>query len=398
MSAGHQALQQQPAVWFPRQNSACLFTLALLMLALLRSAGGPTARGGDVLAQESIAASTMWPRSLSSASASESSSISGGGGGGGGGRRPRLFVLGSSVASGSGATSASRSWVGRIAAALGDCADVINRAEGGMNTASLIDKAASNLAASRTHGLPAAGPGDVVVVALSLANEGLPWTSSKPNADGLADVYLANLRHVALLIERRGATPVIAGVYPFDGYTPMHRSVLTRVNEELQSWGEAAARSAPDRTPYALAINFLPAVDDGQGHWRKGLQVDEGHPNDAGHVAMVTAIDMEALRTLLLRPPQTSSPPPPPLVRAEPQRRVLAYGDSLTAGFHNGGRSLSPWAPVLARLLGARVDYSAGSGITASQMSVDVDSESLPDVCGEFYSGLRCLVSSPHVR
>ena len=305
---------------------------------------------------------------------------------------PRLFVLGSSVAAGSGAKSASRSWVGLMTKALRDSGpphvDVINRAEGGFTTASLIEHASRDLAGS--HSQPPVGPGDVVVVALSLANEGLPWTDVQPQANAIADVYIANLLHVGMMIERRGATPIIAGVYPFDGYSPMHRVVLTRVNDELQAWGEAAAQGATNRTPYAFSINFLPAVDDGRGHWRKGLQVDEGHPNDAGHAAMAAAINIASLRATLLQPMRGAA--------AHVQPRLLAYGDSLTAGFHSGGSALSPWSPALGVLVGARVDYSAGSGMTAKEMVDHADNESQPDVCGEYWSGLRCLVTSPHVR
>lgn len=301
---------------------------------------------------------------------------------------PRVFVLGSSVAAGSGATSASRSWVGLLTKALSPHVDVINRAEGGFTTASLIQRASRNLAGSRAQ--PPVGPGDAVVVALSLANEGLPWTDMKPHANAIADVYVANLLHVGMMIERRGATPIIAGVYPFDGYSPMHHAVLTRVNDKLQAWGEAAAHGATNRTPYAFSINFLPAVDDGRGHWRKGLPVDEGHPNDAGHAAMAAAINIAALRATLLQSVRGAA--------ADVQPRLLAYGDSLTAGFHSGGTALSPWAPALGALVGARVDYSAGSGMTAKEMADHADNESQPDVCGEYWSGLRCLVTSPHVR
>ena len=50
--------------------------------------------------------------------------------------------------------------------------------------------------------------------------------------------------------------------------------------------------------------------------------------------------------------------------------RVLAYGDSLTAGFCDGGASFWPWAPVLQHLLGggAVVDHIGLSGWTTSEM------------------------------
>ncbi len=38
--------------------------------------------------------------------------------------------------------------------------------------------------------------------------------------------------------------------------------------------------------PVRLVIDFMSAVEDGQGHWKPGLYADEGHPNDEGHKIM----------------------------------------------------------------------------------------------------------------
>ena len=64
--------------------------------------------------------------------------------------------------------------------------------------------------------------------------------------------------------------------------------------------------------------------------------------------------------------------------------RVLAYGDSLTAGFYGGGRLFHPYASQLSRRLGGCVvDHIGASGFTAAEMRaslgagsghVDVDS------------------------
>ena len=40
------------------------------------------------------------------------------------------------------------------------------------------------------------------------------------------------------------------------------------------------------------------------------------------------------------------------MLPAKPPLRVLAYGDSLTAGYHDGGYGFYPYACRLSRLLG----------------------------------------------
>mmetsp|Transcript_9173 Transcript_9173/g.31056 ORF Transcript_9173/g.31056 Transcript_9173/m.31056 type:complete len:243 (-) Transcript_9173:209-937(-) len=72
--------------------------------------------------------------------------------------------------------------------------------------------------------------------------------------------------------------------------------------------------------------------------------------------------------------------------------RVLAFGDSLTAGFTSGGRAFWPYAPRLAERLGPgwQVDHTGLSGWTARQMAANAEEDHLVDVCGmEWPGGLR---------
>ena len=79
-------------------------------------------------------------------------------------------------------------------------------------------------------------------------------------------------------------------------------------------------------------------------------------------------------------------------------KRVLAFGDSLTAGYHNGGTSYAPWGPRLAELVGCRVDVNGGSGKTAVDLARDVGKANAMDVCRQHYDGLAVLINSPHVE
>ena len=61
---------------------------------------------------------------------------------------------------------------------------------------------------------------------------------------------------------------------------------------------------------------------------------------------------------------------------AAPHARVLAYGDSLTAGFYKGGRQFHPYAPRLSELLGGcTVDWLGLSGWTTAEMRATLSGE-----------------------
>lgn len=61
--------------------------------------------------------------------------------------------------------------------------------------------------------------------------------------------------------------------------------------------------------------------------------------------------------------------------------RILAFGDSLTAGYHMMGQRFAPWAPVLKSMLGvAAVDHIGLSGFTTQQMLDAADDATTYDV------------------
>jgi lysophospholipase L1-like esterase len=70
--------------------------------------------------------------------------------------------------------------------------------------------------------------------------------------------------------------------------------------------------------------------------------------------------------------------------------RLLAYGDSLTAGYHSNGMAFSPWAPLLRKALSAeRCDHVGHSGWTTYQMRNVMNATSCADMCGRRWPGLR---------
>ena len=70
--------------------------------------------------------------------------------------------------------------------------------------------------------------------------------------------------------------------------------------------------------------------------------------------------------------------------------RILAFGDSLTAGYHKQGTAFAPWAPLLCRLLGAAVcDHVGFSGFTTGQLVESMDMKAATDVVPRAWPGLR---------
>uniref|UniRef100_A0A7S2JGA1 SGNH hydrolase-type esterase domain-containing protein n=1 Tax=Haptolina brevifila TaxID=156173 RepID=A0A7S2JGA1_9EUKA len=76
------------------------------------------------------------------------------------------------------------------------------------------------------------------------------------------------------------------------------------------------------------------------------------------------------------------------------KRRILCYGDSLTAGYITESpytRKYAPWAPVLAEAVGVPCDAVGASGWTTRDMVKHSDGGNR-DACGEYRKGLcACL-------
>ena len=62
--------------------------------------------------------------------------------------------------------------------------------------------------------------------------------------------------------------------------------------------------------------------------------------------------------------------------------RLLAFGDSLTAGYYQSGNAFAPWAPLLKKLLLGvdAVDHIGLSGLTAMEMWDSAEDETVRDV------------------
>ncbi|KAG1671157.1 hypothetical protein FOA52_005411 [Chlamydomonas sp. UWO 241] len=207
---------------------------------------------------------------------------------------PVVLVVGSSVAEGVGARN-DYGWASMMGDALSEKYGYVyvNEAVSGFTT---VATAALLPSVLRQH-RPSA-----VVIALSLANEGLPLTTSARQAASLAAGYEQRLLGMAATAAAFDGVKLVmlGGVYPSNDYNTFQYAELLASNARLQGDTASPWPCVPSATATATCgaactypvIDFLAVTDDGSGAWKAGTSVDSGHPNDAGHKAMFSAVDL----------------------------------------------------------------------------------------------------------
>ena len=184
----------------------------------------------------------------------------------------KLVIFGSSVASGAGAED-SHGWAYRLQRVLEKRNwTVVNKSVGGDTTTKLLARFNRDLLTEKP---------DAVIIALSLANEGLASSPTEAYAR-----YVRNLRKLVQLCRKHGILPVISSCYPNNAYTQIHYDFIRRFNAELDTWPVAS-------------IDFLGAVDAGDGHWQADCWKDGAHPNDRGHEEMFYSISPSLFDSLI---------------------------------------------------------------------------------------------------
>mmetsp|Transcript_66295 Transcript_66295/g.156059 ORF Transcript_66295/g.156059 Transcript_66295/m.156059 type:complete len:321 (+) Transcript_66295:88-1050(+) len=124
---------------------------------------------------------------------------------------------------------------------------------------------------------------DIVVIALSLANEGLSWRPMQ-EWEEVSLNFKNGMRQLLHEVDKIGAKAVLGDVYPNSGYHHIQQvSLLQDAHKFL------ASQNVP-------VLDWEAALDDGHGRWRDGLMEDAGHPNSAGHEKMFQAIDLTVFR------------------------------------------------------------------------------------------------------
>lgn len=119
---------------------------------------------------------------------------------------------------------------------------------------------------------------DIVIIALSLGNEGLAYCP--PYQQRAAQRrFESGLQQLIKMTKELGARPILGGVYPHGEYTREHNCLLRDTHHRMLTWG-------------VPVLNWLAAVDDGEGRWQVGTSFNASHPNTEGHRRMYEAIDI----------------------------------------------------------------------------------------------------------
>jgi lysophospholipase L1-like esterase len=182
----------------------------------------------------------------------------------------KIVVYGSSVAYGTGATN-NQGWAFKLGQALISRGwTFVNKSIGGNNTTNLIDRFYTDLVPENP---------DVVVIGLSLLNEGLASQSTETGMDNVMNGFVTNMFKLIDMCRQQNFKVVVMGPYAGNWVTSIYYKYLKQLNMTLEE----------SDVPF---INLLYTVDDGTGKFRAGMYADDAHPNDIGHETMYRAIPL----------------------------------------------------------------------------------------------------------
>lgn len=185
-------------------------------------------------------------------------------------RGRKILVTGSSVALGCSAWLL-KGWAWHLEQALRQRYghQLVNRSILGGKIATLIEYFPKILAAENP---------DLVVISLSLGNEGLAYCPPHQR-QAVQQRFEAGLQQLIRMTQKIGVPLILGGVYPHGDYSLEHHSILRETRERMLSFG-------------IPVLDWLPALYDGAGRWKKGLSFDVAHPNSQGHRLMYEAINL----------------------------------------------------------------------------------------------------------
>jgi lysophospholipase L1-like esterase len=215
----------------------------------------------------------------------------------------KIVVIGSSVALGYKAWLL-RGWAWLLGQALQEKYghQLVNVSEVGANVTRMIARFPSVVTPEQP---------DVVIIALSLGNEGLAHCPPHERR-AVQRRFESGLQELIKMTRALGARPMLAGLYPHGDYSPEHHWLLTDTHNRILNWD-------------VTVLDWLAPLDNGHGQWKFGTSFDPAHPNTVGHRLMYDAIDLRLFgidKDELVREKQ----------RFWRQNEVLIYLDN--QGFH----------------------------------------------------------------
>jgi Starch binding domain/GDSL-like Lipase/Acylhydrolase family/Putative papain-like cysteine peptidase (DUF1796) len=183
----------------------------------------------------------------------------------------KILVIGSSVALGQ-KSWLLEGWTSQLAQAVQQKYGhrLINASEVGANVGKTIER----FGAVVTPEQP-----DVVIIALSLGNEGLAHCPPHQRRT-VQRRFESGLQQLLQMTRALGARPILGGVYPHGDYTAEQYELLQETHNRILTWD-------------VPILDWLARLDDGQGRWKAGISYDPAHPNTIGHTLMFQAIDLD---------------------------------------------------------------------------------------------------------
>jgi len=118
---------------------------------------------------------------------------------------------------------------------------------------------------------------DIVVIGLSLGNEGIRTPQDDNGREQILEQYRSRLLSMADSFNSMGIKPVIVNCYTHTYFTDAHYEYTKRMNRLINTWEYPS-------------INVLGTIDDWSGKWVEGYVGDPWHPNTEGHKEMSYAI------------------------------------------------------------------------------------------------------------
>jgi len=118
---------------------------------------------------------------------------------------------------------------------------------------------------------------DIVVIGLSLANEGIMRPDNENGREQIVEQFRSRLLALADSLNSLGIKPVIVNCYAQSRFNKSHYDFTKKMNRIINTW----------KYP---SVNVLGTIDDLTGKWVEGYLADPGHPNTAGHKEMSYAI------------------------------------------------------------------------------------------------------------
>ncbi len=182
----------------------------------------------------------------------------------------KILVIGSSVALGCNAWLL-KGWAYHLEQILNQKYghQLVNRSELGANVSGTIERFPLVFAAEQP---------DIVIIALSLGNEGLAYCPPYQRR-AVQRRFESGLQQLVKMTQEMGAMPILGGVYPHGDYQPEHTWLVRDTHNRMLTWG-------------IPILNWFPVLDDGQGRWQNGISFDVAHPTLEGHRLMYEAIDL----------------------------------------------------------------------------------------------------------